>query len=94
MGCCSVYGFAHRGCKVNCEIILETLRVLKKGGTFDIHDLFTKGKNGNQDELLQKLQDMGYEKVELLDTTDGLFMTKWESCILCLNGSALLIDKK
>ncbi len=76
------------------EIILETLRVLKKSGTSAIHDLFTKGKYGNQDELLQKLWDMGYEKVELLDTTDGLFMTKWQSCILCLNGSALLVGKK
>ena len=75
-------------------IIWETLRVLKKGGTFAIHDLFTRGKYRNRDELLQKLRDMGYEKVELLDTTDGLFMTKQEAAVLCLTGSSLLVGKK
>ncbi len=38
--------------------------------------------------------DMGYEKAELIDTTKGLFMTKKEARILCLNGSALLVGKK
>lgn len=76
------------------DLILETLRVLKKGGTFAIHDEFTKGKYGNIQELVQKLKDMGYEKVEFLDTTDGLFMTKKEAAPLCLLGSGLLVGKK
>lgn len=76
------------------EIILETLRVLKKGGTFAIHDIFSKGKYGDMEKLLKKLRDMGYEKVELLDTTSGLFMTKKETYDLLLNGSALLVGKK
>lgn len=79
----------------DCQaIILETLRVLKKGGTFAIHNLCTTGKYGNMNELIQKLRNMGYEKVELLDTTDGLFMTKKEAGSMCLKGSALLIGKK
>lgn len=76
------------------EIILETLRVLKKGGTFAIHDEFSRTKYGDTDLLVKKLKDMGYEKVELLDTSKGLFMTKKEGISLCLSGSALLIGKK
>ena len=75
-------------------IILETLRVLKKGGTFAIHDEFTKNKYGDTSVLVKKLKDMGYEKVELLDTSDGLFMTRKEARPLCLVGSALLVGKK
>ena len=44
--------------------------------------------------MVQKLKDMGYEKVELLDTSDGLFMTKKEASSLMLVGSGLLVGKK
>ena len=76
------------------SIILESLRVLKKGGTFAIHDEFTKSKYGDTALLVKKLQDLGYEKVELLDTSDGLFMTKKEASPLGLVGSGLLVGKK
>lgn len=75
-------------------ILLETLRVLKKGGTFAIHDWFIKSKYGDMQLFLQKLRDMGYEKAELLDTTTGLFMTPKEASLLCMKGSALLIGRK
>ncbi len=75
-------------------IILETLRVLKKGGTFAIHDEFTKSKYGDTEQLVKKLRDMGYEKVELLDASDGLFMTRKEARLLCLIGSVLMVGKK
>ena len=29
------------------ELLLETLRLVKKGGTFAIHDIFSKGKYGD-----------------------------------------------
>lgn len=76
------------------EIILETLRVLKKGGTFAIHDEFTASKYGDTDLLIRKLKELGYEKAELLDTSDGLFMTRKESTPLGLAGSGLLVGKK
>ncbi|MBR1746863.1 MAG: class I SAM-dependent methyltransferase [Clostridia bacterium] len=75
-------------------ILLETLRTLKKGGVFYIHDLFTKGKYGDMDSFLNTLKKMGYEKVELIDTTDGTFMTEKEAKMLFLTGSALLMGKK
>ena len=74
-------------------ILLETLRVLKKGGTFAIHDIFSKSKYGDMQAFLKKLKDMGYEKVELIDST-GRFMTKWESVWMELAGSALLTGRK
>ena len=75
-------------------IVLETLRTLKKGGIFAIHDEFTHSKYGNANELVEKLKAMGYEKVELLDTTDGLFLTRQEARPLLLVGSGLLVGKK
>ena len=75
-------------------IILETLRVLKKGGVFAIHDEFSRSKYGDINKLVKTLRDMGYEKVEFLDTTNGLFMTPKEASILALHGSGLLVGKK
>jgi ubiquinone/menaquinone biosynthesis C-methylase UbiE len=75
-------------------ILLETLRTLKKGGTFAIHDIFSKQKYGDMDAFVQKLYDMGYEKVELFDTTDGLFIESKEAKLLMLDASKLLVGKK
>ena len=74
--------------------LLESLRVLKKGGTFALHDIFSKAKYGDMRAFVQKLRELGYENVELIDTTDGTFMTKRESAWMALSGSALLIGKK
>jgi methylase involved in ubiquinone/menaquinone biosynthesis len=76
------------------KLLLETLRVLKKGGTFAIHDLMSKARYGDMEKFKQKLLDMGYEKVELIDTANGMFMTKKEAKYLQLCGSTLLVGKK
>ncbi len=75
-------------------ILLETLRTLKKGGTFAIHDIFSKVKYGDMSAFVLKLKDMGYEEVRLVDTTKGMFMTPFESAWMGLTGSALLVGKK
>ena len=74
--------------------LLETLRVLKKGGMFAIHDIYSKSKYGDMQAFVKKLKDMGYTDVRLIDTTDGTWITKWESVWMELAGSALLIGKK
>ena len=74
--------------------LLETLRVLKKGGAFALHDIFSKSKYGDMLAFVKKLKAMGYEEVELIDTADGKFMTKFESIWMELYGSALLVGKK
>ena len=74
--------------------LLETLRVLKTGGMFAIHDIFSKSRYGDMQAFVKKLKDMGYADVRLIDTTDGTWITKWESVWMELAGSALLIGKK
>lgn len=76
------------------QVLLESLRVLKKGGTFALHDIFTKGKYGDMALFIDKLKSMGYESAMLIDTTDGLFMTKKEATIYSLKNSAILYGRK
>ena len=44
--------------------------------------------------FLARLKAEGYEKVELIDTTKGLFMSGKEAKRLMLHGSTLLVGKK
>ena len=76
------------------QLLLETLRVLKKGGTFAIHDLMSERRYGDMQAFVQKLRDMGYERVELINTTTGKFMTPKEARRLMLHGSTLLVGRK
>ncbi|MBR3473755.1 MAG: class I SAM-dependent methyltransferase [Oscillospiraceae bacterium] len=76
------------------EILLETLRVLKKGGTFALHDIFSRAKYGDMQLFVDKLRKMDYEKVELIDTTNGKFISPREAKWMALSGSALLLGKK
>ena len=76
------------------QYLLETLRTLKKGGTFALHDIFSKSKYGDMQAFVKKLKDMGYSRVEMIDTTDGKFMKKSEAAWMALSGSALLTGRK
>ena len=73
--------------------LLETLRVLKKGGTFVIHDIMDAKRYGDMKAFVQKLRGLGYESVELVRTADR-FMTPWEARLLGLGESALLYGRK
>ena len=44
--------------------------------------------------FVKKLKEMGYEKVDLIDTTGGKFMKKSEAAWMGLSGSALLTGRK
>jgi len=76
------------------KLLLETLRVLKKGGTFAIHDLMSPARYGDMDAFVKNLKAEGYEEVHTIDTTDGTFMGKKEASWLGLAGSTLLVGKK
>ena len=75
-------------------ILLETLRVLRKGGTFAIHDIFSREKYGNMQAFVNRLKDMGYERVELIPTHSGRFMSTWEARWMALKGAAIIAGKK
>lgn len=76
------------------RIILETLRTLKKGGTFAIHDIMSKARFGDMEAFAEKLRKMGYADVKLIDTTDGMFMSRGEAFFMELSGSQLLVGRK
>ena len=76
------------------QYLLETLRTLKKGGVFAIHDIFSASKYGDMQAFVKKLKAMDYRKVELIDTASGKFMKKSEAAWMGLSGSALLVGKK
>ena len=76
------------------KLLLETFRVLKKGGIFVIHDLMNKSRYGDMNKFIEKLERDGYEDVQLIDTTKGLFMNHKEAILLGLSGSMLLIGRK
>ena len=76
------------------KLLLETLRVLKKGGTFAIHDLMGPERYGDMSAFVRKLKENGYEEVRLSDTTDGTLMEHKEAAWLGLAGSTLLTGRK
>lgn len=75
-------------------LIREALRTLKKGGVFAIHDVMDTDRYGDIQEFAQEIRDAGFEKVEVIDTTSGLFMTKKEASALRLSGCAVLYGRK
>lgn len=76
------------------DLLRETLRTLRKGGTFAIHDLMGPARYGDMQAFAQSLRDEGYERVELIPTDDGLFMGKAEATVMMLTGSTLLVGVK
>ncbi|MGD1821334.1 MAG: class I SAM-dependent methyltransferase [Pleomorphochaeta sp.] len=76
------------------EMLVNILDLLKKGGSFAIHDLFSKRYYGDSDILLALLKEKGFEKVELISTTEGSPMTNKEAKRLMLGSSKLLIGTK
>ena len=91
---CSNYVYHNIPSRNRQEILMETLRVLKKGGTFAIHDIFSSLKYGDMHMFVQRLKDMGYADVKLVPTDNGLFMSRREATWLGLRGSAILVGKK
>ena len=76
------------------KLLLETFRVLKKGGVFVIHDLMSGSRYGDMNKFIEKLKKEGYQDVQLIDTTRGLFMGHKEALLLGLHGSTFLIGRK
>ena len=76
------------------DLLRETLRVLRKSGTFAIHDLMGPKRYGDMQAFAESLRAEGYERVELVPTDEGLFMGKGEATLMMLTGSTLLVGIK
>lgn len=76
------------------DLVLETLRTLKKGGTFVIHDFMPRWIYGDLEDFAQRLRDLGYQEVRIVDTANGKFITRREAILLFLTHSTLLTGMK
>lgn len=75
-------------------LLLETLRVLKKGGVFALNDDMKPKMYGDMDAFVQKLRDMGYEDVRLIDTAQEAFGSRRRAAMMMLGDSRMLVGRK
>ena len=76
------------------ELLLETLRVLKMGGVFALNDEMKPRMYGDMEAFAQKLRDMGYEDVRLIDTAKEAFGSRRRAALMMLGDSRLLVGRK
>ena len=76
------------------ELLLETLRVLKKGGVFALNDEMKPHLYGDMEAFAQKLRDMGYEDVRLIDTAEEAFGSRRRAAMMLLGESRMLVGRK
>lgn len=76
------------------ELLLETLRVLKKGGAFALNDEMKPRMYGDMEAFAQKLRDMGYQEVRLIDTAKEAFGSRRRAVLMMLGDSKLLVGRK
>ena len=74
-------------------LLLETLRVLKKGGVFALNDEMKPRMYGDMEAFAQKLRAMGYEEVRLVDTAREIFGHR-RAALMMLGASRLLVGRK
>ncbi len=59
------------------KLINESLRVLKKGGKFSLHDTFkNKRKYGNTEDLVNQIKEWGIQQVSFIETVEEISMPK------------------
>lgn len=75
-------------------LLLESLRVLKKGGVFVLHDNMKPQLYGDMDAFAEKLRAMGFAEVRYIDTTDAIFGSKRRAGMMMLGESAMIVGRK
>lgn len=86
----SNYVFTRQKVKDRKALLKEAFRVLKKGGQFAIHDIFTKATYGDINNFMEELRVEGFQKVELVSTTKSNPITPFEANFTLLNKSFML----
>ena len=76
------------------KLLLETLRLLKKGGVFALNDEMKPRLYGDMEAFAQRLRDMGYEEVRLIDTATEAFGSRRRAALMMLGDSRLLVGRK
>ena len=75
-------------------LLLETLRVLKKGGVFALNDDMKPRMYGDMEEFARELRDMGYKDVRLIDTAAEAFGSRRWAAMMMLDNSRMLVGRK
>lgn len=75
-------------------LLLESLRVLKKGGVFALNDEMKPRMYGDMEAFAQKLRDIGYQEVRLVDTAMEVFGSRRRAAMMMLGDSRLLVGRK
>ena len=75
-------------------LLLETLRVLKKSGVFAINDEMKPRMYGDMEVFAQRLRDMGYQEVRLIDTAEEAFGSRRRAAMMMLGESRMLVGRK
>ena len=53
-----------------------------------------RSKYGDMDAFAAQLRVLGYEEVQLIETTNGLYTSHRKAMLMRMNGAKLLIGKK
>lgn len=75
-------------------LLLESLRVLKKGGVFVLHDNMKRQLYGDLDAFVKKLKEMGFEDVQYVSTVEAIFGSKSRGAMMMLGNSAMIVGRK
>ena len=75
-------------------LLLESLRVLKKGGVFVLHDNMKPQMYGDMNAFAQQLRDMGFEKAEYVPTAEAIFGSRRRAALMMLGDSAMIVGRK
>ncbi len=76
------------------SLLLESLRVLKKGGVFVLHDNMKPGMYGDMNAFVNQLKDMGFSEVQYVETASEIFGSKRRAAMMMLGNSAMIVGKK
>lgn len=76
------------------ELLLESLRVLKKGGVFALNDDMKPRMYGHMEAFAENLRKMGYQEVRIIDTAQEAFGSHQRAALMMLGDSRLLTGRK
>ena len=76
------------------KLLLESLRVLKKGGVFVLHDNMKPQMYGDMNAFVEELRGMGFAEVQYVETAEKIFGSKQRAAMMMLGASAMIVGRK
>lgn len=75
-------------------LLMESLRVLKKGGVFVLHDCMKPQMYGDMNTFVEKLKGMGFADVRYVKTAETIFGSERRAAMMMLGNSAMIVGRK